>query len=364
MNYPLYNDKLAPIWNINEDGARLDDEVRKSLIKIAMDFVQDLKKNQDINIKIEDILLIGSITNYNWTPYSDIDLHISTDFSKLDMTKEQAQAMFDAIKAGWNNKHDIVMKNFDVELYVEDIGAEQVSASKYSVLRNEWIKEPKKESPNFNKALIKKKYKEYSKKIDDLMDADSEKPLKDLLEKIYKFRQAGLDKGGELSEENIVFKILRAKGKLDKLKDTVASIYDDKMSVDESEKINISDIHKLADKKGIKWDNEPSFLKLTKRITGKEHLDDLDQLGLKKMMAHLDKKMGVDEIAMNNSYYEKDVQDAADDIYAIAKALKVYPDIEPYIKKISLKYKKYSDDVHIDIARAFSKLRKQQIKTS
>jgi hypothetical protein len=126
------------------------------------------------------------------------------------------------------------MKNFDVELYVEDIGAEQVSASKYSVLRNEWIKEPKKESPNFNKELIKKKYKEYSKKIDDLMDADSEKPLKDLLEKIYKFRQAGLDKGGELSEENIVFKILRAKGKLDKLKDTIAAIYDDKMSVDET----------------------------------------------------------------------------------------------------------------------------------
>jgi len=302
MNYPLYNDKLAPIWNINEDGARLDDEVRKSLIKIAMDFVQDLKKNQDINIKIDDILLIGSITNYNWTPYSDIDLHISTDFSKLDMSKEDAQAMFDAIKTGWNSKHDIVMKNFDVELYVEDIGAEQVSASKYSVLRNEWIKEPKKESPNFNKSLIKKKYKEYSKKIDDLMDADSEKPLKDLLEKIYKFRQAGLDKGGELSEENIVFKILRARGKLDKLKDTISAIYDDKMSVD--------------------------------------------------------------EIAMNNSYYEKDVQDAADDIYAIAKALKVYPDIEPYIKKISLKYKKYSDDVHIDIARAFSKLRKQQIKTS
>jgi len=234
MNYPLYNDKLAPIWNINEDGARLDDEVRKSLIKIAMDFVQDLKKNQDINIKIDDILLIGSITNYNWTPYSDIDMHISTDFSKLDMSKEDAQAMFDAIKTSWNSKHDIVMKNFDVELYVQDVAHEAVSASEYSVLRNEWIKEPKKESPNFNKELIKKKYKEYSNKIDDLMDADSEKPLKDLLDKIYKFRQAGLDKGGELSEENIVFKILRAKGKLDKLKDTISAIYDDKMSVKET----------------------------------------------------------------------------------------------------------------------------------
>jgi hypothetical protein len=61
------------------------------------------------------------------------------------------------------------------------------------------------------------------------------------------------------------------------------------MSVDESEKINTSDIHKLADKKGVKWDNEPSFLKLTKRLTGKEHLDDLDQTGLKKIKDYLEK---------------------------------------------------------------------------
>jgi predicted nucleotidyltransferase len=39
-------------------------------------------------------------------------------------------------------------------------------------------------------------------------------------------------------------------------------------------------IHKLADRKGIKWDDEPSFLKLTKRLTGKDHLDDLDQTQL------------------------------------------------------------------------------------
>jgi hypothetical protein len=289
MNYPLYNDKLAPIWNINEDGALLDPEVRKQLLKIAMDFVKDLKDNNDIKVKIEDVVLIGSLTNYNWTPYSDVDLHIIVDYKDLDMSKEDAQTMFDAIKAGWNNKHDITMKGHDVELYVQDIDYEPTSASEYSVLRNEWIKEPKKETPNFNKPLIKKKYKEYKNKIDNLVKGDGEKPLKDLLDKLYKFRQAGLDKGGELSEENIVFKMLRAKGYLDKIKDTVASMYDDKMSVDESEKINTSDIHKLADKKGVKWDNEPSFLKLTKRLTGKEHLDDLDQTGLKKIKDYLEK---------------------------------------------------------------------------
>ena len=47
-------------------------------------------------------------------------------------------------------------------------------------------------------------------------------------------------------------------------------------------------IHKLADSKGIKWDNEPSFLALTNNLTGKKHLDDLDQEGLKKIQQHLD----------------------------------------------------------------------------
>jgi len=289
MNYPLYNDVLAPIWSANEDGYLLDPEVRKSLLKIAMDFVKDLKTNNGIDVKIEDVVMIGSLTNYNWTPYSDVDLHIITDFSKLKMKKEDAQTMFDAIKTNWNTKHDIKMKGFDVEVYVQDKDHEATSASEYSVLRNEWVKEPVKERPNFNKPLIKKKYKEYKNKIDNFVKKDNEKSLKGLLDKLYKFRQSGLDSGGELSEENIVFKILRAKGYLDKLKDNISSIYDDKASVDEIEKISTTDIHKLSDKKGVKWDNEPSFLKLTKNLTGEEHLDNLDQNGLNKVKDYLDK---------------------------------------------------------------------------
>jgi hypothetical protein len=55
------------------------------------------------------------------------------------------------------------------------------------------------------------------------------------------------------------------------------------------ENITPNTIHKLADRKGVKWDNEPSFLRLTKRLTGKEHLDDLDQKGLAKVKQHLEK---------------------------------------------------------------------------
>lgn len=236
MNYPLYRDELCPkMWHMDEDGYKLDNEVRDGLLKIAKDFVTNLKKDYELDIKIYDVVIIGSIANYNWTDYSDVDLHIITDYSTLDMTPDDAQTLFDAIKVNWNNKHDIKMKGHDVEIYVQDKTHKPVSTAEYSVAKHKWIKEPKKEDPEFDKQLIKKKYKEYKGKINGLLKKHEENGLKKLLDKLYKFRQAGLDKGGELSEENIVFKILRAKGHLDKIKDGVAKIYDKKMSVKETE---------------------------------------------------------------------------------------------------------------------------------
>lgn len=46
-------------------------------------------------------------------------------------------------------------------------------------------------------------------------------------------------------------------------------------------------IHNLADRLKIRWDNEPSFLKMTERVTGKKHLDDLTQQQLKAVYDHL-----------------------------------------------------------------------------
>ena len=57
-----------------------------------------------------------------------------------------------------------------------------------------------------------------------------------------------------------------------------------------AENLTPNTIHKLADRKGVKWDNEPSFLRLTKQLTGKEHLDDLDQADLQKVKHYLEKQ--------------------------------------------------------------------------
>jgi hypothetical protein len=57
----------------------------------------------------------------------------------------------------------------------------------------------------------------------------------------------------------------------------------------QTKELNITpaDIHKLADFVGIPWDNDPDFLDLTASLTGKEHLDDLDQDELETVYRHL-----------------------------------------------------------------------------
>ena len=69
-----------------------------------------------------------------------------------------------------------------------------------------------------------------------------------------------------------------------------------------SEYITPETIHKLADDLGIEWDNEPSFLELTKELTGKEHLDDLNQSELMKVKNHLEKQniAETEEFTMDN----------------------------------------------------------------
>ena len=64
------NDK---IWN---KDLTINQKVRKNLLQIAKDFIEFIKIK---NLKIIDIVLTGSIANYNWHSKSDIDLHIIID---------------------------------------------------------------------------------------------------------------------------------------------------------------------------------------------------------------------------------------------------------------------------------------------
>ena len=55
--------------------------------------------------------------------------------------------------------------------------------------------------------------------------------LEKLIKKIRDMRQSGLEKSGEMSDENIIYKILRSEGDIQKLYDMKDNVFDVDLSL-------------------------------------------------------------------------------------------------------------------------------------
>ena len=112
------------IW----DGDKVREEVKATLMDIVDEFIEGLDMGDDIDIK--DITLTGSIANYNWSQFSDIDLHIILDFKKVNDNEALVKRFFDAVRSNWNKKHNIKVKGHEVEIYVQSHNEPHVSQSR------------------------------------------------------------------------------------------------------------------------------------------------------------------------------------------------------------------------------------------
>ena len=227
------HDRLEPrFWN---DKQELRRSVSKKLIKIAEDFIERMP----MEIDIEDVRLTGSLANYNWSNYSDVDLHIVIDFLQIDENLALVKAFFDNARMRWNNTHQIRIQGYDVEIYVENINETHHSSAIYSIVNQEWLIPPRKyrSSIDFLSARQKADDIEFQVNIvQNLIDVHkfkiALKNIERLKKKIKNMRRAGLESSQqEFSVENIAFKILRRDGILEKLSDLKNTAYDDMMSV-------------------------------------------------------------------------------------------------------------------------------------
>jgi len=206
-----YNRELSPVaWEDN----KLKLPVRVALLRAAKFFTDYL----DIpNFRVIDVVLTGSMANYNYTKYSDFDLHVVTRYSDLECD-DLAEAFYRAKKTIWNDRHDITIGGHDVELYVEDVEQPPVSAGMYSLLQNQWIKKPDYNPPSINDRAINLKVADLVKQIDVAVDrADDPEDIYRITDKLRKMRRTGLDTTGEFGVENLTFKVLRNLGYIDKL---------------------------------------------------------------------------------------------------------------------------------------------------
>ena len=251
----------SDIWIQDE----LNPEVRAKLIQVALDFFKDLDLPE--NVKIKDIIFTGSLANFNWSKYSDIDLHIVLDFNDFKSEPKMVEDYFYAQKSIWNQEHDITVFDYPVELYVQDINAKLIATAVYSVLKNKWLKKPTREAFKLDKPAIKAKAESFIYQLRDIRQDYKDKQyqsvvdkVKKLKDKIKKMRNTGLERGGEFSLENLVFKTLRRTPFMDILDSFKAKAYDNLMSVAETtEKFDLS-IHEgeVLDNSKFKYirDNE------------------------------------------------------------------------------------------------------------
>jgi len=220
-----YHSELNPAaW----EGDKLKLEVRVKLLAIAKLFIKYL----DIpNFETIDIVLTGSMANYNWTKYSDFDLHIITDYSNLECD-DIAEEFYRAKKQLWNAAHDITINGHEVELYVEDSKTPPVSQGVYSVLNGKWINKPTYKIPSINDRVVTQKARILANIIDRTINSNTTvDELEKISNKIKQMRRSGLDKGGEFSIENLAFKILRNQGYIDKLRNAKNRIFDKELSI-------------------------------------------------------------------------------------------------------------------------------------
>ena len=231
-SFKVQDDLHPKIWVNN----KLNSRVRLRLLDIADDFIDTLAVNW---VKPKDVVFTGSLANYNWSKYSDIDLHVILDYSKVYKKKEFVEDYFNAKKEMWLNEHPkLKIYGFPVEVYVEDSEGDNTSSGVYSLYKNKWIKEP----DDFQNAKLNEKYiKEYAAKLMTQVDKletkqkkekdehkieTIQKQLKNVYDKVKKLRTEGLKKGGEMSSGNIIFKILRRAGYIDKIWRLINTSYD------------------------------------------------------------------------------------------------------------------------------------------
>jgi hypothetical protein len=219
-------DELNPkIWN----DFKMDSEIRKDLLKIGNDFFN----NVEIECDVKDIVLCGSLCNYNWSEkYSDFDIHVIIKYTDVNKDFELVEKLCDYAKKQWNMQYDIKLRGYEVEVMLQDKDSlyDGIKSGKmggvFSLMNNKWIKKPERVEFVPDEETLKKKATSIMDVIDEIesnIDKDSYSSLKSKItsiwKKIKKYRQSGLEEGGEYSTGNLLFKLLRRNNYLQKIMD-------------------------------------------------------------------------------------------------------------------------------------------------
>ena len=146
-----YHKNLFPkIWN---NDKTLKQTVRQTLLEIIKEYIFYLTRVVKLPVSesdIQDIILHGSITNYYWDKYSDIDMCLVMDLSKLrnKLSGVDDFFLFKSLLNSWENNFYISIYGRKIDIWLLDEKEKATYLDNtvdtfYSLLQNQWLKKPK-----------------------------------------------------------------------------------------------------------------------------------------------------------------------------------------------------------------------------
>lgn len=230
-----YHDELNPlIW----DGDELKQNIKERLLLVGRMFATFANIP---NNAIRDIVFTGGNANYNYTPYSDLDVHLLIDITKIEGINRTFldDYLYDK-KVLWAYKHpSLTVMGYPVELYAQSYRDKLISPKAnrgvYSLLNDKWLFKPNKQTPPDlkNDTGFKNRLEHLTKQIEDVLTktGDHSQDVQRIKTKIRNMRSSGIHKAGELAIENLLFKELRNSGYINKLNDYLIAMQDKNLSV-------------------------------------------------------------------------------------------------------------------------------------
>jgi hypothetical protein len=100
-------------------------------------------------------------------------------------------------------------------------------------MRSRWIEKPQKQDVDIDTQDVKDKFKNYKDRIAVVLDSEDIDVAEDMWKDIKRMRQAGLASDGEFGAENLVFKILRSQGWIEKLNNHINTLQDQELSIEQ-----------------------------------------------------------------------------------------------------------------------------------
>jgi hypothetical protein len=197
-----HNTVLNPkIW----DHDTLKGPIKGSLLGTVKDFIKFL----DVPLTVVDVVITGGNANYTYTSSSDIDLHIVADLSNVPCDRE-IHELIDAKRRLYKRKYDISAYGIPVEVYVEDLDhSDLVSAGCYSILRDQWLKQPVKNT-GYDEKAVKAMVKTWKTLLKGAISTGSLQACRNAVQLLKSYRTQGLKTDqGEFSIPNLVYKSLR-----------------------------------------------------------------------------------------------------------------------------------------------------------